>query len=295
MTIITTDLIKKLREKTNAGMMDCKNALTECKGDMESAVTWLRKKGLSAALKKSGRATSEGLVSVLSKDDKKAVILEINTETDFVARNEQFQNFAYNVSEQVLLKGYDSITALLSDTFGNVSYTVEDELSRMISVVGENMKIHRMGSLFVSNGIVATYVHNTVSKGLGKIGVLVVIESSTKHLEKLKDWGEKLAMHIAAAQPKVINIENLDPSLVKKEKTIFAEQFRSSGKPAHIIEKMLESRVNKFYEEVVLNEQAYIVDNKTKMSSILDRMGKDLEASVRIAEFIRFSVGEEIQ
>jgi len=284
MAEITAALVKELREKTGAGMMDCKKALTETAGDMEAAVDWLRKKGLSAAAKKSGRVAAEGLVGVVA-DGKAGALVEVNAETDFVARNEQFQGYVKSVASHVLGKG-DDIEALKTAKGG--------ELTNLIATIGENMALRRSKKLTVGEGVVAGYVHNQTAPGLGKIGVLVALES-TGPADKLAQLGKQLAMHIAAAKPEALTTADVDPSALDRERNVLAEQARASGKPEQIIAKMVEGRLRKYYEEVVLLEQTSVLDNETKIAKVVENAAKEMGAPVKLAGFARFALGEGIE
>ncbi len=284
MAEITAALVKELREKTGAGMMDCKKALTETAGDMEAAIDWLRKKGLSAAAKKSGRVAAEGLVGVVA-EGKSGAVVEVNAETDFVARNEQFQGFVKTVGAHALSKG-DDIDALKAAKGG--------ELTTLIATIGENMALRRAKKLTVGEGVVAGYVHNQTAPGLGKIGVLVALES-TGPADKLAQLGKQLAMHIAAAKPEALTTADVDPSALDRERNVLAEQARASGKPEAIIAKMVEGRLRKYYEEVVLLEQTSVLDNETKIAKVVENAGKAMGAPVKLAGFVRFALGEGIE
>jgi elongation factor Ts len=284
MAEITAALVKELREKTGAGMMDCKKALTETQGDFENAVDWLRKKGLAAAAKKSGRVAAEGLVGVVAEGSRGAVV-EINAETDFVGRNEEFQAFVRSVAGHVLAKG-DDIEALKAAKGG--------ELTALIAKIGENMALRRARRLSVASGLVAGYIHSQVAPGLGKIGVLVALESAAP-ADKLAALGKQLAMHIAAAKPEALTIAEVDPAKLERERNVLAEQARASGKPEAIIAKMVEGRLRKYYEEVVLMEQTSVLDNETKIANVVEAAGKNLGAPVKIAGFVRFGLGEGIE
>jgi elongation factor Ts len=284
MAEITAALVKELREKTGAGMMDCKKALTETAGDMEAAVDWLRKKGLSAAAKKSGRVAAEGLVGVVA-EGKSGALVEVNAETDFVARNEQFQGYVKSVASHVLGKG-DDIEALKTAKGG--------ELTNLIATIGENMALRRSKKLTVGEGVVAGYVHNQTAPGLGKIGVLVALES-TGPADKLAQLGKQLAMHIAAAKPEALTTADVDPSALDRERNVLAEQARASGKPEQIIAKMVEGRLRKYYEEVVLLEQTSVLDNETKIAKVVENAGKAMGAPVKLVGFARFALGEGIE
>jgi len=291
MAEITASLVKELREKTGAGMMDCKKALNETQGDLEGAVDWLRKKGLAAAAKKSGRVAAEGLVAVATAGTKGAVV-EVNAETDFVARNDKFQAFAAKAAELALTSAGD-VEALKAATYPGTSHTAQDELTSLIATVGENMNLRRAVTLSVSAGVVVSYVHSAIAPGLGKIGVLVALES-TGDTAKLADLGKQIAMHIAAARPDALDIADVDSSSLERERNVLAEQARASGKPENIIEKMVEGRVRKYYEEVCLLEQTYVIDGETKVRKVVENAAKDIGAPVKVTAFTRFALGEGI-
>ncbi|MFS2009963.1 translation elongation factor Ts [Azospirillum sp. CT11-132] len=292
MAEITASLVKELREKTGAGMMDCKKALNETQGDLEGAVDWLRKKGLAAAAKKSGRVAAEGLVAVATAGTKGAVV-EVNAETDFVARNDKFQAFAAKAAELALTSAGD-VEALKAATYPGTSHTAQDELTSLIATVGENMNLRRAVTLSVSAGVVVSYVHSAIAPGLGKIGVLVALES-TGDTAKLADLGKQIAMHIAAARPDALDIADVDSSSLERERNVLAEQARASGKPENIIEKMVEGRVRKYYEEVCLLEQTYVIDGETKVRKVVENAAKDIGAPVKVTAFTRFALGEGIE
>jgi len=261
MTEISPNLVRELREKSGAGMMDCKKALVENNGDLEAAVDWLRKKGLAAAAKKAGRVAAEGLVGVAASGNAAAAV-EINAETDFISRNEQFQKMVLQAAEAAASKDY-TIESLAQAPFKGETATIGEEMTRLIAVIGENMNMRRVQRLSVQNGIVATYVHNATAPGLGRIGVLVALES-TGDTAKLQELGKKIAMHVAAASPQSLDVESLDASALERERAVLIEQAKASGRPDDVIQKMVEGRVRKFYEEVVLLEQAFVMDGKTK-------------------------------
>ncbi|HYD30603.1 MAG TPA: translation elongation factor Ts [Azospirillaceae bacterium] len=292
MAEITASLVKELRDKTGAGMMDCKKALSETSGDMEAAVDWLRKKGLAAAAKKSGRVAAEGLVAVATKGGIGAVI-ELNAETDFVARNADFQSAASTLAE-LALAGNGDVEALKQTVYPGTSGTVSDKLTNLIATVGENMNLRRAARLEVSAGVVASYMHSSLAPGLGKIGVLVALES-TGDAGKLADLGKQIAMHIAAARPDAVDITDVDPANLEREKAILTEQAATSGKPAEIIAKMVEGRVRKYYEEVVLLEQTYVIDGETKVRKIVEAAAKEVGAPIKLTGFVRMALGEGVE
>jgi elongation factor Ts len=292
MAEITAALVKELRDMTGAGMMDCKKALSESAGDPEAARDWLRKKGMAAATKKAGRVASEGLIGV-SVDGTKGALVEVNSETDFVARNETFQDFVSAVTG-LALGAEGDLAALAAANYPGTGRPVSEELTQLIATIGENMSLRRTTSLAVEEGAVAAYVHNQLVPGLGKIGVLVALESSGDP-EALARLGKQLAMHVAAASPEAIDRAGVDPSALNREREVLADQARASGKPEEIIEKMVEGRLRKFYEEVCLLEQTFVIDNESKVSTVLEQAGKDLGAPVRIAGFERFQLGEGVE
>jgi elongation factor Ts len=292
MAEITASLVKELREKTGAGMMDCKKALGETQGDLEKAVDWLRTKGLSAAAKKAGRVAAEGLVGVSANGTRGAVV-EVNAETDFVGRNEQFQKFVGAVTT-IALEGAGDIAKIAAAPFPGSARDVQGELTNLIATIGENMSLRRAASLSVSDGVVVSYTHNKVAPDLGKIGVLVALES-TGDKAKLEGLGKQLAMHVASANPQSLTAADLDKALVERERGVLTEKAGQSGKAADIIAKMVEGGLRKFHQEVVLLEQAFIMDGKTKVAKVVDDAAKQVGAPVRITGFLRFALGEGIE
>jgi elongation factor Ts len=293
MTQITTSLIQELRTKTGAGMMKCKEALMENNCDMEASVDWLRKKGLAAASKKAGRVASEGLVG-LSLAKGRGVLVEINSETDFVARNEQFQGYVKHVTNLFLEQDGD-MEQLAESPYGQgTGRNVSEELTNLIAVIGENMTMRRVGSLSVTPGVVVGYIHGTISEGLGKLGVLVAIES-TGDVQALEALGKQIAMHIAATNPHSVSVEELDPLVVDRERNIFVSQAKESGKPDAVIEKMVDGRLRKFYEESVLLEQVFVIDGESKVKDVIKKAESTLGTSVKIDGFLRFALGEGIE
>ena len=288
---LSASTIKELREKSGAGMMDCKKALTETDGNMEEAIDWLRKQGLSAVAKKSGRVAAEGLIGVTIKNNSGAMV-EINSETDFVARNELFQNFVKTCSTLVLSTKND-IEALQELPFPNSDRTVNEELANNIATIGENMNIRRVEFLEVSEGILVSYVHNNVADGLGRLGVLVALESKAEK-NNLLETGKQVAMHIAATSPKSLNVEDLDPQIVEREREVLIDQAMASGKPKEIAEKMVQGRMNKFYQEVVLNEQVFVVDGETKIKDLIKKLSSDINHNVKIKGFKILKLGDGI-
>jgi elongation factor Ts len=291
MAEITAALVKELREKTGAGMMDCKKALTETRGDLEAAFDWLRKKGLAAAAKKAGRVAAEGLIG-LAADGTRGALVEVNAETDFVARNEQFQAFVRRVA-QLALEASD-VEALAALPYDSEGKTVFERLTQLIATIGENMKLRRMAKLTIGRGLVAGYVHNTQAPGLGKIGVLVGLESAGDSA-RLASFGKQLAMHVAAANPQAVDVRGVDPAALERERGVLAEQARSSGKPEEIIAKMVEGRLRKYYEEVVLLEQTYVIDGESKVKSAIVAAAKEAGAAIEVKGFYRMVLGEGIE
>lgn len=290
MSNISASLVKDLREKSGAGMMDCKKALTESAGDFEAAMDWLRTKGLAAAAKKAGRVASEGLVGV-AVDGNIGAVIELNSETDFVARNETFQKLVSGISALALkTQNLDDLKNLPFDGGKNVEETV----TANVATIGENLTLRRMENISVNEGLIASYVHNTVAPNLGKIGVLIALESSGDKA-KLEELGKQIAMHVAAARPISLNIEGVSSEIVDREKAIFSEQARASGKPDNIIEKMVEGRVRKFYEESVLLEQVFVMDNKTKIKDVVAGAAKEMGAEITLKAFARLELGEGIE
>lgn len=292
MAEITAAMVKELRETTGAGMLDCKKALVEAGADMEKAVDWLRKKGLASAAKKSSRIAAEGLVAVAIEGNKGAVV-EVNSETDFVAKNDIFQDYVADAAI-VALKTDGDIEKMKAFNCPKCGKTFGERLTDMIAKIGENMNLRRAKVVSVNNGLVCSYVHNAAKEGLGKIGVLVALESSADKA-KLADLGKHIAMHIAASAPVALNIEGVPAEAVAHEKSIFAEQAAASGKPANIIEKMVEGRIRKFYEEVVLEEQAYIMDPDKKVKAVIADAAKDAGADIKLTDYAFFKLGDGLQ
>ena len=291
MAEITASMVKELRTKTGAGMMDCKKALQENDGDMDAAVDWLRKKGLAAAAKKSGRVAAEGLVALRTEGNKGAVI-ELNSETDFVARNEQFQKLAADMVEAAVKVG-DDVAAILASDHPNGG-SIQDQLTSAIATIGENMNLRRASVLEVDKGVVSGYVHGASADGLGKIAGLVALESEGD-ADKLKAFGKQLAMHIAATNPRAVSIEDMDQEAVAHEREVLSAQARESGKPENIIEKMVEGRIRKFYQEVVLLEQTFVIDGESKVAKAVEAAAKDAGAPIKVAGFVRLALGEGIE
>jgi len=284
---ITTSLVKELREKTGVGMMDCKNALVENNGDIESSIDWLRTKGIAKAAKKEGRIASEGLIYVC-KSENSASIIEVNSETDFVAMNEDFQNIVKKLGNLAIKS--NNLEDLLSKKISEESVLVKDYITEMIASIGENINLRRMENVENKSGIISSYIHNQVADNMGKIGVLVSLESDEEE-NKLEDLGRQIAMHIAATNPISITVEDIPKEILERERSILEEEARSSGKPEDIVEKMTEGRLNKFYQESVLLEQTFVVDGENKIKDIL----KTLDKPVIISGFIRMELGEGIE
>lgn len=290
MAEITAALVKELREKSGAGMMDAKKALTEVDGDIDAAIDLLRTKGLAKAEKKSSRTAAEGLVSVLV-DGTSGVAVEVNSETDFVARNEAFQDFVKKTTAVALETGEDLEAVKAADLDGK---SVADTLTDLIAKIGENMTLRRVEKLSVSDGIIGAYVHNAVADGLGKIGVLVALES-TGDKEKLEALGKQIAMHIAAAFPKFLDRESVDTTEMERERAVLKEQAIAEGKPADIAEKMVEGRMRKYFEEVCLLEQTFVIDNETKIADLVKNAASDVGADVTLKAYARVQLGEGIE
>lgn len=292
MAAITSALVKQLRERTGAGMMDCKRALEETDGDIEAATDWLRKKGLAAAAKKAGRVTADGLIG-LSIEGSAGALVEVNSETDFVARNETFQALVREIAA-LAIGARGDLEALERTVIPRTGRTVAEEITQAIAVIGENLTLRRTAFVEVDQGVISGYMHNQLAPGLGKIGVLIGLESAGDG-EKLAELGKQLAMHVAATNPQALDIASLDPKLVERERAIFADQARQSGKPENIIEKMTEGRVRKFYEEAVLLEQAFVIDTDRRIKQVVEATAKELGTAVRIAAFVRMALGEGIE
>jgi len=290
MANITASMVKDLRDKTGAGMMDCKAALSETDGDMEAAIDWLRKKGISKAAKKAGRAAAEGLVGVAVGKNAGALV-EVNAETDFVARNEEFKSFVKSAADLALKEGGD-LEKLLAAKHGNSN--VQQTLTELVAKIGENMSVRRTVALSVDPGVVAAYVHNAASPELGKIGVLVALKS-TADQAKLSALAKQLAMHVAAASPLAITPEHLSKDVVERERNVQWELAKRSGKPDNVIEKMMEGRMRKFYEDTVLLFQTFVIDGETQVAKVIEKASKELGAPITIEGFVRFQVGEGIE
>jgi len=291
MAEITAGLVKELREKTGAGMMDCKRALAEVAGDLEQAVDWLRKKGLSAAAKKAGRVAAEGLVGAAA-EGRAGAIVEVNCETDFVARNEAFQGFVKAVTALALAKG-DDLEALKAAPYPGTGRTVGDELTHMIATIGENMALRRAKRITAASGVVVPYVHSALAPGIGKIGALVALESGATS-DALAAVGRQLAMHVAAANPSYLDTGSVDKATLDREREILRDRARQSGKPDAIIDKIVEGQLRKFYEESVLLEQVYVIDGESRVGKVVEAAAKSAGAPIKLAGYARFKVGEGI-
>ncbi|MEM9206165.1 MAG: translation elongation factor Ts [Pseudomonadota bacterium] len=289
---ISASMVKELREKTGAGMMDCKQALQENDGNLEAAIDWLRTKGLAQAAKKAGRVAAEGLIGVKSTGTE-AVVVEVNSETDFVARNDTFQSLVRTITD-VAVDTDGSLEALTAAQYPGAGKSVGDHVAEMVGTIGENLSLRRVLKIAVGSGAVATYVHSPVTDGLGRIGVLVGLESDGD-AEKLAALGRQVAMHVAATSPLAATKEDLDQSYVDREKTVLAEQARESGKPENIIEKMVEGRMRKYFEEVVLLEQTFVIDGERTVGQALKDAEKDVGAPISLKGFARFAIGEGIE
>lgn len=292
MANITAGMVKELRDMTGAGMMDCKSALNETGGDMEAAIDWLRTKGLAKAAKKAGRVAAEGLVGVATGRGIGGII-EVNSETDFVARNEQFKEFVIRAAETTL-KVEGDVEKVLAHPFENGGASVQETLTAMIAKIGENMSVRRATVLAVNPGVVATYIHNAASPELGKIGVLVGLASEADE-QSLANLGRQIAMHVAAANPIALSSDHVPADVAERERAIYAEQARESGKPEAIIEKMVEGRMKKFYQEQVLLEQVFVIDGETPVGKVVEKAAKELGKPIQLVGFVRYQVGEGIE
>ena len=292
MADVTASMVKDLRDRTGAGMMDCKKALAETNGDMEAAVDWLRTKGLAAAAKKAGRTAAEGLVGVAVSGLTGAVV-EVNSETDFVAKNETFQGFVRTVTD-LAVAGIADVPALLATPYPGADGSVQDKLTQNIATIGEHQTLRRLASVSVAQGAVTSYVHNAIAPGLGKIGVLVALESPAG-ADVLAPLGKQLAMHIAAANPLALDVDGLDQTLVERERAIAREKAATSGKPADIIEKMIEGGVRKFAQENALMTQIFVIDGKSKISDVVAAAAKAAGVSIAVKSFVRLQLGEGIE
>jgi elongation factor Ts len=290
MATITAAMVKDLREKTGVGMMDCKQALNENNGDMEAAIDWLRKKGLSKAAKKAGRVAAEGLIAAVVSGTK-GVVVEVNSETDFVARNEQFQGLVKMVGQAALKAGAD-VEKIKAAPVGNV--TVDRAIQDAIATIGENMTLRRAAELSIGDGVVASYVHNAVLDGLGKMGVLVALESAGKK-DELAALGRQIAMHVASSNPQALDAAGLDPDTVRREKEVMADKYRQQGKPDAMIEKIVESGLKTYYKEVTLLEQPFIFDDKKNVGQAVKEAEGKVGAPIKVAGFVRYALGEGIE
>ena len=288
---ITAQQVKELRDATGVGMMDCKKALAETGGDMEAAVDWLRTRGLAKAAKKAGRVAAEGLVGVVTTGTSGAIV-EVNSETDFVARNDQFQAIVGNIAK-LALKADGDVAVLAEMAYPDSGRSVSGELTDAIAKIGENMNLRRSAMIAVSDGVVGSYVHNAVKPGLGKLGIIVGLES-TGNKDVLAALGKQIAMHIANTNPLSVSLDDLDPEVVARERAIFAEQAKASGKPDAIVEKMVEGRVRKYYEEVTLLAQTFVIDGETKVADVIKAAEKDAGAPIKLTTFVRYALGEGI-
>ncbi len=289
MANITAGMVKELRDKTGAGMMDCKAALGETGGDLESAVDWLRKKGLAKAAKKAGRVAAEGLIGVALAGNK-GIVVEVNSETDFVARNDLFQGLVKMIADVALTTGAE-VGKILAGRVGD--RTVADAINETIAKVGENMTLRRAAAVSVGKGVVASYVHNSVIDGLGRIGVIVGLESAG-NADELKAFGRMVAMHVASANPQAIEASGLDAATVQREKNVLAEKFKAQGKPANVIDKIVESGLKTFYKEVCLLDQGFIFDDKKSVAQAVKEAESKVGAPIKVAGFVRFALGEGI-
>jgi elongation factor Ts len=292
MAEISAALVKELREKTGAGMMDCKKALAENNGDLDASIDWLRTKGLAAAAKKAGRVASEGLIA-LATEGTSGALVEVNAETDFVARNETFQELVGGIAGVALKTGSD-IDAIKAAQYPGTGRTVDEEITHQIATIGENMMLRRAQTLSVGNGVLASYLHGALAPGLGKIGVLVALES-TGDQAKLQELGKQIAMHVAATKPMSISRDDLDTAAIERERNVLSEQARESGKPEDIIAKMVEGRLRKYYEEVCLVDQIFVIDGETRISKVLENAAKELGAPVSVAGFSLLVLGEGVE
>ena len=292
MAQVTAALVKELREKSGAGMMDCKKALSETDANIDAAVDWLRTKGLAAAAKKATRIAAEGLVAV-KVDGTKGAVAEVNSETDFVARNEQFQEFVGTIAEVAFTVGED-VDAIKSATYPGSKKSVEETLTDNIAIIGENQSIRRARTLEVDEGVVVPYMHNAVTAGMGKIGVLVALKSSAD-ASVLTSLGKQIAMHIAATNPASLNEASLDPEMVEREKTVQIEKAKESGKPMEIIDKMIIGRMRKYMEEVVLLSQAFVMDPDTKVGKVIENAAKEAGTAIELVDYVRMELGDGIE
>ena len=292
MSLITAALVKELRNKTGAGMMDCKNALVETNGNIEESVDWLRKKGISGAEKKSSRTAAEGVVTV-SFNNNAAALVEINSETDFVSRNPDFQKFAKNISNIALSFG-SNLDELQNAKYLDSGKSVKEALTDLIGLIGENIVLRRTSLFNSATNIFSSYIHGQIDEGLGKIGVILSIESDGD-VEKVKEFGKKLAMHIAASKPVAISSKDVDPSIIDRERKILIEQAKDSGKPDNIIEKMVEGRISKFFSEITLLDQTWVMDGESKVSKVIENIEKEISCNIVVKDFKYFILGDGIE
>lgn len=292
MATITAALVKELREKTGVGMMDCKNALNENDGDIEAATDWLRAKGLAKAAKKSGRVASEGLVG-MAVDGNRAAVVEVNSETDFVARNDQFQSMVSEIAK-LALEAEGDVEKLGAMAFPGSAHDVNGHITEMVATIGENMNLRRAAGITVNNGVVASYMHNATAPGLGRIAVLVGLESDGDK-DKLNAFGKQIAMHIAATNPLALTADDLDADVVAREKAVQMEQARESGKPEEIIEKMVEGRMKKYFADVVLLSQIFVIDGESRVEDAIKAAASDIGAPVALSSFVRLEIGEGVE
>ncbi len=292
MSTITAAMVKELRDRTGAGMMDCKKALAETNGDIEAAADWLRKKGLAAASKKASRVAAEGLIGVATTGNKGACV-EVNAETDFIARNDSFQAYVSTFADAALLKGAD-LEAIKTASYPHTGNTFESQLTHLIATIGENMNIRRATTMEVSQGVVSSYVHNQIADRVGRIGVLVGLESSADP-KKLGDLGKQIAMHVAATNPQSAFIADLDQTMVAKERAVHEDMAKASGKPAEFLDKMIDGRMRKFYEQVVLMEQEFVMNPEKRVKDIIEDAAKELGSPITLKGFVRYALGEGIE
>lgn len=293
MTEITAALVKELRQETGVGMMDCKKALLETGGELDDAVDWLRKNGLAAAARKVGRVAADGLIG-LAVEGRAGAVVEVNAETDFVARNEVFQEFVKTVAALALESGAGTPEDLRGVAYPDSGRTAGEQLTHLITTLGENMILRRVRLCRADSGVLASYVHNTLAPGLGRIGVLVAVDTSADGKE-LETLAKQLAMHVAAANPQTVSSADLDAAALERERSILGEQARASGKPDDIVEKIIEGRLRKFYEQVCLLDQTFVIDGETKVAQVLEAAGKELGSPVAVKEFARFALGEGVE
>tara|TARA_B100000686_G_scaffold355327_1_gene472730 strand:- start:18479 stop:19402 length:924 start_codon:yes stop_codon:yes gene_type:complete len=291
MSIVNAALVKQLRDKTGAGMMDCKKALVETNGNIEEAIDWLRKKGISGADKKSSRIAADGLIAISSSDNAVAMV-EINSETDFVSRNPDFQSFVRDISK-ISLENGSEIDLLKGASYKN-GKSVSESLTELIAKIGENIVLRRTTSIVSKDLVFSSYIHAQVSDGMGKIGVIISIESDGE-LEKIRNFGKQICMHIAAAKPEAISSHNVDKKIIERERNILIEQAKNSGKPENIIEKMVEGRIKKFFSEITLLDQTWVMDGESKVSKIIEAKKKELNCNINVKEFKLFVLGEGIE